>query len=182
MKQGSIQCLMQVLVACWALCVAMPAKALELQITPDITSVNLDIGDTFTVLGRVTNITGVGLRTTDIFLNFSGYADAALELAQLLGDPDLPLPDRDISDLLALFSVTVLPGAAGGSSYQIDFFGMDINGVFSEAAAVTVTVNASQGVAEPFGPLLAMTALVMAWGTGRRRNCAAVVATSKLQA
>ena len=89
MKQG-IQSLMQVLVACWALCVAVPAKALELQITPDITAVNLDIGDTFTVLGRVTNITGVDLRTTDIFLNFSGYPDAVLELTQLLGDPDCP--------------------------------------------------------------------------------------------
>lgn len=164
----------QLLMAALLLCLSAAARSGPLTITPDISAVALDVGDTYTVWGKITNITGAALNTTDLFLSFSGYPDLALSLTQVLGDPDLLLPDRSTSASLALFTILVQPGAAAGASYGIDFFAQDINGVFSDDSFFTVRVNAngSPSVPEPASLLVGLTALSAAYASScfsRRR-------------
>lgn len=148
------------------LCLSLSARSGPLTLTPDINSVTLDVGGSYTVWGKITNITGAALNTTDLFLSFSGYPDLALSLSQVLGDPDLLLPDRATSASLALFTVVALPGALAGASYGFDFFAQDINGVFSDDSAFTVRINAANGdptVPEPASLLMGLTALAAAF-------------------
>lgn len=157
------------LAALW-LCLALPAQAGPLQILPNITAVQLGVGHSVTVFGKVTNVTGSALQTTDLGLNFSGYPALALLTTQLLGDPDLALPDRSTSALLALFEITVLPDAVAGASYGIEFSGFDVFGNFSDAATVTVTINGALSVPEPTSLALGLAALALALRPGRRRG------------
>ena len=84
-------------------CALLPAKVGFLAVTPSVSTASLDVGQRYTVVGKVSNVIGVGLRTTDVFLSFSGFPFLALEVDQVLGNPDLALPDRSTSPLLALF-------------------------------------------------------------------------------
>ena len=172
MDRNAVMTTWRALLAALWLCLALPAQAGPLQILPNITAVQLGVGDSFTVFGKVTNVTGAPLQTTDLGLNFSGYPALALLTTQLLGDPDLTLPDRSTSALLALFEITVLPDAVAvaGASYGIEFFGFDFSGNFSDAATVTVTINGAVGVPEPSSLALGLTALALALRAGRRRG------------
>lgn len=156
----------QLVAAALLLCLSWSARSGPLTITTDINSVALDLGGSYTVWGKITNVTGTALHTTDLFLSFSGYPDLALSLSQVLGDPDFLLPDRATSASLALFTVFALPGAAAGASYGIDFFAQDINGVFSDDSAFTVSIDATNGnpsVPEPASLLIGLTALAAAF-------------------
>ena len=129
-------------------CALQPAKAGFLAVTPSVSMASLDVGQRYTVVGKVSNVTGIDLRTTDVSLSFSGFPFLALEVDQVLGNPDLALPDRSTSPLLALFDLTVLPGAVAGLSYDLEFFGQDINGVFSAPETIAFRLNAPQGLPE----------------------------------
>lgn len=171
MKRRALFANWQVLVALVLLpCTLLPARAGFLTVTPSVSAAPLDIGQTFTIFGKVSNVTGVALRTTDVFLSFSGFPFLALDVNQLLGNPDLALPDRSTSPLLALFDVTVLPGAVPGLSYDLEFFGQDINGVFSAPETIAFSINAPQGLPEPGSLLLGLSACAAAMGAGRRRS------------
>lgn len=170
MDRNAVMTTWRALLAALWLCLALPAQAGPLQILPNITAVQLGVGHSVTVFGKVTNVTGAPLQTTDLGLNFSGYPALALLTTQLLGDPDLTLPDRSTSALLALFEITVLPDAVAGASYGIEFFGFDFSGNFSDAATVTVTINGAVGVPEPSSLALGLTALALALRAGRRRG------------
>lgn len=116
------------------------ASAVELRLTPSTDSVTIAPGETVLIDGAVTNLTGLGLLTTEIFLNFSGFPADTLEITQLLGSPEVLIPNRTASASLDLFSISLLSGASAGSTYSFEWFAVDINGVFSDVMPMSVTV------------------------------------------
>src|SRR5438046_2274691 len=72
-------------------------------------------GDTLIFRGRITNLTGVTLTATDLFLDFSGFDPDSASPSQLLGTPDFVLPDHTFSAIVDLFSVLLAPTAVAGN-------------------------------------------------------------------
>lgn len=115
------------------------ASAVELLVAPASLSASLTPGRSLVVNGQITNLTGVALSATDIFLSFSGYPHGSVQVTQLLGATDFTLPDGTFASS-ALFELMLLPGATPGDVLQIDFLAMDVNGVFSESQRFTLSV------------------------------------------
>lgn len=118
---------------------AAPARA-ALVVSPKALVLEVAPGAVGIVRGDITNTTGFDLLSTDLFGSFSGFPADALIVDQLLGLTDIAIDDRSIARDLALFSVHLGASAIAGDRYEIEFFFGDINGNFSEAAAVIVDV------------------------------------------
>jgi hypothetical protein len=152
----------------WSPC----APAALLSMTPAAQSVTLAPGAGWDARGTITNLTGVDLLATEIFLEFSGYPQAVLAPRQRLGGIEFTVGNRTISDLTDLFHIDILPGAVGGLTYSLDVFAVDVHGNFSEHATYSFLVEAAPvAVPEPSTPaLLAAAALALLACTGQARR------------
>lgn len=148
---------------------AQPARA-ALVVAPTTLQLDLTPGATGIVRGDITNTTGVDLRSTDFLGSFSGFADGALIIDQLLGVTDLLIDDRVITRGLDLFSVQLGANAVAGASYFVEFFfGESVGGNFSESAVVRINVAGAQGVPAPSAAWLVAGGL-LGLAAMRRRN------------
>ena len=138
----------------------LPAQAIELRVTPALSSVTLTPGERVIVAGTITNLTGTDLLTNDIFLSFSAYAPDYLQIDQLLGLDEFALPDRTISDEIALFSIIALGAPAGATTLPFEFFAIDINGVVSTAQTFVVVIAADTPPADVPEPAMALLFLM----------------------
>lgn len=143
---------------------AAPSHAFVLEISPASTSATIMAGQSFVVTGQITNNTGNDLWATDIFFGFSGYDPSFIQVDQLLGLEDFALPDRTISREVDLFRIFAIGQLASLTPIPVDFFAMDVNGIFTSVSTFTVTLIADPpvGVPEPVASsliLLGMFAL-----------------------
>ena len=153
-------------VTLWLGAVAPAAAALV--ISPTSLSIELAAGDLGVVRGDITNTTGFGLNTDELFGSFSGYPSDALVVSQLLGFDVFALGDRTVTRGLDLFSVRLGSSAVAGATYEVEFFFSDINGNFSDPVVFSVTAaGPSQSVPEPASLLLVACGLA---GVVRRRQ------------
>lgn len=128
------------LLAACLLAPGQPARAGTLVVTPASTAITLLPGEQIAVTGHITNLTGMPLYASDIWLNFSGYPAGTLALTQVLGQPEIVLDDRTVSPLLTLFTIDTLAGAQLDAVYTFEFFAVDTNGVYSDSVAMNVTL------------------------------------------
>lgn len=133
------------------------ASAALLGITPVAQHVTLAPGAGWDARGTITNLSGVDLLTTDIFLEFSGYPHTVLAPRQRLGGIEFMVGDRTVSELTDLFHVEMAADAVAGTVYSLDVFAVDRHGNFSEPATYSFLAGAVAGaVPEPSTlPLLA---------------------------
>ncbi|NHZ91972.1 hypothetical protein F2P45_23620 [Massilia sp. CCM 8733] len=149
------------------------APAAPLSITPAVLGVTLAPGSGWDARGTITNLSGVDLLATEIFLEFSGYPHAVLAPRQLLGGIEFTIGNRTVSELTGLFHVDILADAIGGLSYSLDVFAVDVHGNFSEQATYSFLVAAAPAaLPEPATPALLAAAtlalLAAAWPARRR--------------
>lgn len=149
-----------------ALLFCTQVMAIEWTVTPTSSTIALELGESAIVTGDILNLTGMPLLGTDLFGSFSGYPDDALKVSQLLGMDDMLFPDRSITSAIDLFSIELGTGAQEGATYAIEFFFVDVNGVFSNTSVIDVTV--AQAIPEPgTWPLIAMALPCLALLTHR---------------
>lgn len=154
------------------LCVATatPAAALPLTLSTSQGSAVLTAGDSLLITGQITNVTGVSLLTTELFLSISGNPIDVLDVTPLLGDPELLIADRTVSPVLDLFQISALPDVIGTQVFDLSILLEDVNGNFAETVTFNVTVQAGGGqVPEPDTLALALLALAPLVARGRPR-------------
>jgi hypothetical protein len=114
---------------------------------------------TETFVGSITNGTGDPLFTTDIFVNFSGYDPFLVTVEQLLGDPDIPLPDGSTTSGLALFRISLDASALPDTTYFVDVQLEDVSSNLSDILTVSLR-NSAAAAPEPNALTLLIAALV----------------------
>jgi len=148
------------------------AARADLIVTLSPSSLSASPGDTVTFMGQITNITGVDLNGTDMFLNFSGFDPTALiDVNQVFGTPDFLLLDHHISPLIDLFSLTVAPTTASGT-YILALSLQDINNNTSSTVDAEVIVRGTVPVPEPSSGLMGMIGIasLVAMALGHKKK------------
>ena len=137
------------------------APAALLSITPVAQQITLVPGAGWDARGTITNLSGVDLLTTDIFLEFSAYPHNVLAPRQRLGAIEFTVGNRTVSDVTELFHVDLSPDAVRGMVYSLDVFAVDVHGNFSEPATYAFLAGAPAGAVPepPTAPLLAAAAV-----------------------
>jgi hypothetical protein len=98
--------------------------------------------------GTILNGTGADLNTGSLFFDFFNIFDPAqLSFTQLLGTPDLPLPDGSTSGTVDLFSVEIGSITAADAPYFADVTLQSVNGDISDTATVQLSAVPELSVA-----------------------------------
>jgi hypothetical protein len=124
-------------------------------------------GQTIVFSGTVTNDTGSDLTATDLFFGFFGF-DPDLTVNQLLGTPDLSIPNGTTTLIVDLFSVGTSSGMESGT-FPVDFVLQDINGNLSALGSADVTVGKPTTIPEPSSMLLLGSGLMVLGCSFRRQ-------------
>jgi hypothetical protein len=129
--------------------------------------------------GNIANHTGAELRSTDLFLNFSGFDPVNVALDQLIGLTDFSVPDGSASGIVDLFTFALAGTAAVPATYPAEVVLSTARDDVTDPQTVTLTTV----VPEPSS--LALTAVVLAalfWRIRRRRTIAFLVMAALVSA
>lgn len=122
------------------------------------------IGTVHHFKGTITNETGADLFASDLFFSFFNIFDPAhLSLVQVLGIPDVLIPDGETSAALDLFDADLGAGAQVGATYFADLVLQSGYGDASPVSTVRLYV-----IPEPSALALLLAALAAAAAARRR--------------
>lgn len=116
--------------------------------------------------GTLTNGTGADLGTSGLFFDFfNAFDPAQLSFTQLLGTPDLALPDGSTSGIVDLFSVEIGSITAADAPYFADVTLQSVNGDISDTATIQLSAIPELSIA-----LLLWPGLVVLYFALHRRS------------
>jgi hypothetical protein len=125
---------------------------------------------TETYQGTITNLTGADLLASDFFFDFAGYDPVLVNLTQLLGTPDFPIPNGTTSAAVDLFTFALGPDAPPGV-YLADVVLQDSQGDVSNVVTLSETVVPEPGTWVFIGS--GLLALLLSSGFTRRLSSGA---------
>jgi PKD repeat protein len=132
---------------------------------------NTTIGGTAIFSGTLTNNSGTDLDATEFFVNAFAFDPTVLSIQQLLGMPDVFIPNGTTSATLDLFSISVATTAQQNTSYQASVFVEDVNSDQTSSLNASIQTSPVSTVPEPrTAPVLGLCLLALLWRFLRTRR------------
>jgi hypothetical protein len=153
LRPGSLGLVIASITVFWA--TAALGLSFEIESPPTVAAP----GQTLVYRGTVTNASITDLLATDMFFNFFSFDPLTITAAQLLGNPDFPIPSGTTSPTTDLFSIQITDTAVVGETIEFSVFLQDVNGNESPDATFSLVLQAQHAVPEPSTLALVLIAL-----------------------